>query len=72
MVEEATAASHALSQEATNLSDLMGQFRLGAEQSQPARAARPPAPRHPVHAAQARVAQMISTDQAKADSWSEF
>jgi methyl-accepting chemotaxis protein len=72
MVEEATAASHALSQEATNLSELMGQFRLGGEQSRPARAGRAPAPRHPVHAAQTRVAQMISTDQAKADSWSEF
>jgi methyl-accepting chemotaxis protein len=72
MVEEATAASHALSQEATNLSDLMGQFRLGADHAQPARAGRAPAPRHPVHAAQTRVAQMISTDQSKPDTWSEF
>ncbi|WP_293379444.1 methyl-accepting chemotaxis protein [Phenylobacterium sp.] len=78
MVEESTAASHALSQEATDLSDLMSQFRLGPDHAAPNRArpapsARPtPASRHPVHAAQAKVAQMISTDQAKAAAWSEF
>jgi methyl-accepting chemotaxis protein len=73
MVEEATAASHALSQEATNLSDLMGQFRLGADHAQPARSGRgAPAPRHPVHAAQTRVAQMITSDPIKSAAWSEF
>ncbi|HZZ30709.1 MAG TPA: methyl-accepting chemotaxis protein [Phenylobacterium sp.] len=72
MVEESTAASHALSQEATNLSDLMGQFSLGAEHAQPARSRGGATPRHPVHAAQTRVAQMISTDQARQSEWSEF
>ncbi|HXA38239.1 MAG TPA: methyl-accepting chemotaxis protein [Phenylobacterium sp.] len=72
MVEESTAASHALSQEATNLSDLMGQFRLSPDHAQPARSRGAPAPRHPVHAAQTRVAQMISTDQARPSEWSEF
>ena len=62
MVEESTAASHTLSQEATNLSDLMGQFqRLGLSTPRPSAAARSVgAPRHPVHAAQSRAAQMIS------------
>ena len=74
MVEESTAASHALSQEATNLSDLMGQFRLGAEHAATnrGRAAPPAAPRHPVHAAQTRVAQMITTDPIQSAEWSEF
>jgi methyl-accepting chemotaxis protein len=72
MVEESTAASHALSQEATNLSDLMGQFRLGPAHAQPARSRAAPPPRHPVHAAQTRVAQMISTDQTRQSEWSEF
>jgi methyl-accepting chemotaxis protein len=71
MVEESTAASHALAKEANGLSDLMAQFRLSARPA-PTRA---PAG-NPVHAAQARVAQMISTDQAKADAnvdqWAEF
>ena len=72
MVEESTAASHALSQEATNLSDLMGQFQLGADHAQPARTRAAPPSRHPVHAAQSRVAQMIATDQVKSADWSEF
>jgi methyl-accepting chemotaxis protein len=72
MVEESTAASHALSQEATNLSDLMGQFRLGADHAQPARGRSAPAPRHPVHAAQTRVAQMITAEPIKSAAWSEF
>jgi methyl-accepting chemotaxis protein len=77
MVEEATAASHALSQEATNLSDLMGQFRLGSEHAQagrgrPAAAHTPGASRHPVHAAQGRAAQMITTDPIQSAAWSEF
>jgi methyl-accepting chemotaxis protein len=62
MVEESTAASHSLAREADNLTQLVGQFRIGA------------AAAHPVHAAQARVAQLITTDQAKAEpeGWSEF
>jgi methyl-accepting chemotaxis protein len=82
MVEESTAASHALSQEATDLSELMGQFRLSPDPAAPHRArpvparpapARPaPAERHPVHAAQAKVAQMIATGHTQAAAWSEF
>jgi methyl-accepting chemotaxis protein len=72
MVEEATAASHALSQEATNLSDLMGQFRLGADHAQPARSRPAQGSRNPVHAAQTRVAQMITSDPIKSAAWSEF
>ena len=71
MVEEATAASHALSQEATNLSDLMGQFRLGPDHAK-AKGGRTPASNNPVHAAQARVAQMITTDPIQTAAWSEF
>jgi methyl-accepting chemotaxis protein len=70
MVEEATAASHALSQEATNLSNLMGQFRLGDGHAAPARERN--VRQNPVHAAQTRVAQMISTDPIKVAAWSEF
>jgi methyl-accepting chemotaxis protein len=72
MVEESTAASHALSQEATDLQDLMGQFRLGSNRAAAPRAASAPAPKNAVHAAQSRVAQMISTDQAKTETWTEF
>jgi methyl-accepting chemotaxis protein len=67
MVEESTAASHALAREATNLSGLMGQFRLSSGESPDrARAA------NPVRAAQARIAQLITTEQANADTWAEF
>ncbi|MDX2202086.1 MAG: methyl-accepting chemotaxis protein [Hyphomicrobiaceae bacterium] len=44
MVEQSTAASHTLSQEASKLSGLIGQFQVGAAGSKPARAARAPAP----------------------------
>jgi methyl-accepting chemotaxis protein len=71
MVEETTAASHSLSREASVLSDLMGQFRL-ANAGRPEAAARPAGGRNPVHAAQARIVQMVATDQAKPDAWEEF
>jgi methyl-accepting chemotaxis protein len=71
MVEESTAASHQLAQEATNLADQMAQFRLSGGAT-PA-AARPAAPRrNAVHAAQARVAQLVTTDQVASEAWSEF
>ena len=72
MVEEATAASHALSQEATNLSDLMGQFQLSQNSTQGARDDRLPAPRNPVHAAQAKAVQMITTNPIQTAAWSEY
>ena len=68
MVEETTAASHSLSREASVLSDLMGRFRL-ANAGRPAPQARS---RNPVHAAQARLVQMVATDQVKPDAWEEF
>ena len=67
MVEQSTAASHALSREADNLNALMAQFQVGA----PGEAARPAG--HPVHSAQARAARLISTGSAKvAEDWAEF
>ena len=88
MVEESTAASRGLAQEATHLSDLVGRFRIGRKVS---RAARPaaPAPRtpavapppafanHPAHAPQLRqkqraVAGNVALAAPSADDWSEF
>jgi methyl-accepting chemotaxis protein len=71
MVEESTAASHTLAREAATLSQLMGQFRLGGTTANAApRAA--PGRRNPVHAAQRRVAQLVTTEQAAGEPWSEF
>ena len=64
MVEESTAASHALSREADNLSGLMSQFRVGGEAQA--------APVHPVHAAQKRVARLVVNGAPKAEDWTEF
>jgi methyl-accepting chemotaxis protein len=77
MVEESAAASHALAKEATTLTDLMAQFRITggevrAAAPTPAPAAAPVAPRNPVHAAQAKLTQMITTDPHKVDEWAEF
>jgi methyl-accepting chemotaxis protein len=72
MVEESTAASHALAREASNLSGLMGQFQLSRAASAAAAVNRPRAVANPVRAAQARIAQMITTEQANADTWAEF
>lgn len=67
MVEESTAASHALTREATSLADLMAQFRVdGAE---PVRSRQ--VERNAVHAAQARVARLASNG-AGAETWAEF
>ncbi|WP_421936892.1 HAMP domain-containing methyl-accepting chemotaxis protein [Phenylobacterium sp.] len=63
MVEESTAASHALAREADNLSGLMSQFQVGeGGQSAP----------HPVHAAQKRVARLVSNGPPKSEDWAEF
>jgi methyl-accepting chemotaxis protein len=73
MVEESTAASHTLAREATNLTDMMGQFQLSGRPA--GAAARPAAPArrgNPVHSAQAKVAQMVTTSQVAADAWTEF
>jgi methyl-accepting chemotaxis protein len=63
MVEESTAASHALAREADNLTDLMGKFRVGEGQAAAA---------HPVHAAQKRVARLAASGGSRNDDWTEF
>jgi methyl-accepting chemotaxis protein len=72
MVEESTAASHQLAQEATKLADQMAQFRLSGAAARPAVAEPAAGRRNPVHAAQARVAQLVTTDQVASEAWSEF
>ncbi len=59
MVEEATAASHSLAQEAEDLSRLIGQFQLGdppAHSALPTKRPTAAASRHPVHNARAKIA----------------
>jgi hypothetical protein len=48
----------------------MGRFRLGDGHAAPARPRAPSS--NPVHAAQTRVAQMITADPIKSAAWSEF
>ena len=69
MVEESTAASHALSKEAETLSKLMGQFQIGAASSSVAQAERPRAAapaRRPAYSGRPGSAA------PKMDSWEEF
>ena len=69
MVEESTAASHALSKEAETLSKLMGQFQIGAASSSVAQAERPRAAapaRRPAYAGRPGSAA------PKMESWEEF
>jgi methyl-accepting chemotaxis protein len=70
MVEEATAAASSLKNETVGLSSLIGRFHL--DRTGAAAPARASQPRHPVHAAQQRAAQLITTDQAASNSWKEF
>jgi methyl-accepting chemotaxis protein len=80
MVEESTAASHALAREADALTRLMAQFNVGGAQAvfqapEPARAGvhRPVA--NAVHTAQARISRATGGGAAaasKADAWEEF
>ncbi len=74
MVEQSTAASHALAREADNLNRLMAGFQVGAReapvvQTRPEPTARPAA-HHPVHVAQARVASLAGA--STAEDWAEF
>jgi methyl-accepting chemotaxis protein len=77
MVEESTAASYALAQEADDLSRMMSQFKVGAQSTGAARASvkrRAPAS-NPVHAVQAKVAAFAGGRGAAApadDGWTEF
>jgi methyl-accepting chemotaxis protein len=78
MVEQATAASHGLAQQATTLTQLLGQFQLGEA------ARRVPAPRHvptearnrpqasPARALGRKIATAFSGNAAVATDWSEF
>jgi methyl-accepting chemotaxis protein len=76
MVEEATAASHSLAQEAEELSRLMGQFRVGAKSSAGGRMAkgRATAPQAPVRTARVKVAAVAGGQgrRASEDAWDEF
>jgi len=69
MVEQSTAASHHLAREANLLADLMAQFEVG--QSSAGAEVQVPRP-NAVHAAQGRVASLITTEQTRANAWAEF
>ena len=76
MVEQSTAASHALASEAVELARLMGQFSIGKDIDPPTvRKAAPPQPRNPLPAkryssgaATARKLEPV----AETDTWEEF
>jgi methyl-accepting chemotaxis protein len=82
MVEEQTAASHALAQEASALDDLLRQFKLGAQAAAPAQrtAAATPASRpvaSPARALAGKVGRAFGGKQATAaavvqEDWTEF
>ncbi|KQW69242.1 chemotaxis protein [Phenylobacterium sp. Root77] len=77
MVEESTAASHALANEAVELSRLMGQFSIGQDQGRPIARKAPPAPRvnKPVasrgYSSGAATAAKLEPV-GEADTWEEF
>ena len=77
MVEESTAASHGLAQEAQSLAELVGQFKLGGGTVR--QASRPvPAPARDARGTQEKVAKAIRSfptsgnAAVKADDWEEF
>ena len=77
MVEESTAASHALANEAVELARLMGQFTIGQDNDRPAVRSTPaPAPRasRPArgYASGAATAAKLEPAAADTDSWEEF
>ena len=69
MVEESTAASHALSKEAETLSKLMGQFQIGAASCSVAQAERP---RSTAPARRPAYAGRPGSAAPKMESWEEF
>jgi methyl-accepting chemotaxis protein len=77
-VEESTAASHSLAQEAEKLTSLVGQFKTGQEMAgAPRRAAPSPKPRQAPARTAARPMTRGNTaiamqPQAAEDSWEEF
>jgi methyl-accepting chemotaxis protein len=73
MVEEATAASHALTSEADTLARLISRFELGAAKPQTAPEARAPAQHRPVAAMKTTGHRSGGAAAAPAeDSWDEF
>ncbi|HEY9233792.1 MULTISPECIES: methyl-accepting chemotaxis protein [Phenylobacterium] len=78
MVEESTAASHALANEANDLARLLGQFVIGQDNDRPI-VARRPAPAHRPVASPARRSYVSGAATARrlepvddADNWEEF
>jgi methyl-accepting chemotaxis protein len=79
MVEESTAASHSLAQEAEKLTSLVGQFRTGQESAaaparRPAAAAAKPrqAPRAAARPMSRGNTALAHKPEAAEDSWEEF
>jgi methyl-accepting chemotaxis protein len=80
MVEESTAASHALAQEAQALTQLMSQFQVGrppAPSATPAKRPTPAAANNPVHTARAKISTFASGGRSAAHAdaagaWEEF
>jgi methyl-accepting chemotaxis protein len=80
MVEQSTAASHTLAQEAEDLTHMMSQFKVGAQSVgtvRPSLKRRAPA-HNPVHAVQAKITASVGGGRAFAssapadDGWTEF
>jgi methyl-accepting chemotaxis protein len=69
MVEESTAAAHSLKDEANGLAELISMFKLMSRANVPFRAS---ATVNPVRKAQKKISQLISRDQPKSASWTEF
>ncbi len=78
MVEQSTAASHGLAQQASELMQLLGQFRLGTEGQRsaaprvaPAQAGSQPQA-SPARALGRKIANAFKGNAAVAQEWSEF
>jgi methyl-accepting chemotaxis protein len=80
MVEETTAASHSVSRETTQLSDLVGQFKVGDRAAKEAPRRKPKAPPQATRPALKTVAtrggpaavRKADPEEAAADSWEQF
>jgi methyl-accepting chemotaxis protein len=71
MVEEATAASAQLKREATDLSQLVARFNVGAARGVSA-SAEPPRPRSDAHGLQRKLRAVVGGGGGGAGEWSEF
>jgi methyl-accepting chemotaxis protein len=72
MVEESTAASHALSREADGLTQLMAQFKVGQETARAAPAERPALAQAPAPRAPRAVPARAGSAAPKIEDWEEF